>query len=225
VPGDALELFDLKWTQKLEFYCYDKPEEFRLALLPSQLRSVTLGNLKLLPRDLFECGTRVMPCLIDLRLEKIAFKGRLQDYLDCPKLKRLYLDQVEFSDSGTAIEDDKKTPKIPIPLSSSVSFSSIPELETLYVCNGKFDRKFADSLQSCPLLQRLSAKFCSIEDFIPSFKTAIADSKSFPSLKSLCIENSRKAEPWPQNAFARYCISQRPGLSVSSNDREFGNVL
>jgi hypothetical protein len=179
---------------------------------------MTLKNLKFDPGDLFEGGTRVMPYLIELRLGKITFKGRLQDYFDCPKLKRLYLNEVEFF-------DDNRASGMPEPLSSSVSFSSIPELETLYVRNGKFDVGLIDDLQSCPFLKHLSAKFCSIEEFIPSFKTAIADSQAFPSLKSLCIENSRKAKPWPQNTFAQYCVSQRPGLAVSSNDKEFGDVV
>jgi hypothetical protein len=103
--------------------------------------------------DLSEYGPHLMPYLIELRLRSITFEGRVQDYLDCRKLKRLYLDEVKFYDQETDIESDNNSCKMLLPLSSSVSFSSIPELESLYVRNGKFDGKLTDSLQSCPLLQ------------------------------------------------------------------------
>jgi hypothetical protein len=185
---------------------------------------MALEDLDFVSVDLSECGPHLMPYLIELRLRRITFEGRLQDYLDCPKLKRLYLDKVKFYDQETDIEGDNYSPKISMPLSSSVSFSSIPELETLYVRNGKFDGKLTSYLQSCPLLQHMSAESCSIEEFIPSFEAAIADSQAFPSLKSLCIQNSRTTNPWPQQTFARYCVSQHPGLAVSSNDRQFGDT-
>jgi hypothetical protein len=228
----VLEIFDLRWAEKLHFRCGDTGSfgtVFPTALLPSQLTNMTLNDIEFEFESLLGHGPRRMPRLTELRLEEISFEGRLQDYFDCPKLKKLYLNQVEFHSVRIAgdddhhndynqdyddDDDDSSSFGISVPLSSSISFPSIPELDYLYVCNGKLDGKLTDALQSCPLLQHLSTESCSVKYFIPSFTTAIADSRSLPSLKSLCIDNSWRAEPQSRKEFVQYCVNQRPGLAV-----------
>jgi hypothetical protein len=197
---------------------------FPTALLPSQLTNMTLNSIRFKSKSLLGRGPRLMPRLIELRLEEICFEGCLQDYFDCHKLKKLCLNQVEFYSVRTARDDDYHNDYddvydssffgMTMPLSSSISFPSIPELDYLSVCDEKLDDKLTDALQSCPLLQHLSVESCSVKDFIPSFTTAIADSRSLPSLKRLCIDNSWRAEPQSRKEFVQYCANQRPGLAV-----------
>jgi hypothetical protein len=164
---------------------------------------------------------KLMPHLIELRLKGVDFEGSLQDYLDCPKLKRLYMERVGFhppeNDTDDSTSRSESTNWSEMPFSSGISFPSIPELECLHILYGTLDDKLAAALQSCPLLQLLSAKSSSVEDFIPPFRNAMADSETFPSLKILCIDDSWRVESSLRREFARQCVSQRPGLFISAN--------
>jgi hypothetical protein len=211
-----LDLFDLRGVEKLEFWCVSKSEDFRMAFIPSGLTSMTLEHLEFNSNTLSGRGSQLMPHLIELSLVNSNIEGNLQRYLDCPKLKKLSLDQTAFVFPKNSTKDNTSSGKMP--LSSSILFPSIPKLECLDVCNVILDNNLIASLQSCPLLQYLSAEWCSIEDFIPSFTTAIADGKVFPSLKILCIDNSWKVESQSRRKFAQYCVSQRLGLAVSANN-------
>jgi hypothetical protein len=203
---------NLQWAEELKFGCFDTRRDFRIAFIPAQLTILSLNDVQFDSITLSGLGAQLMPRLIELRLEITTFHGRLKDYFHCPKLKRLYLTEVIFFALDEAIED--RTGGTEIPLSSAVSFDSIPELDTLYIDNERIDGELTGALQSCPLLKHLGIRSESIEEFTPSFKAAIADSLAFPSLKSLCIETSRQVEPWLEQPLARYCFSQRPGLTA-----------
>jgi hypothetical protein len=221
VYSEILGSFDLSGAEELQFYCMDSGNDLTIGSIPSQLMSLTLNGLEL---ELDSCamlvyGPQLMPHLLQLRLVESSFEGRLQDYLKCPKLKNLYLDQVNFytiTETG-AIEDD--TTPIDMPLSSSLSLSSIPELELLSIRRGVLDGEITTALQSCSLLHHLSANWCVIREFIPSFTSAIVDDKNFASLQSLCLVDCLCAEDLrSQKEFVRYCVSQRPGLTVRSDN-------
>jgi hypothetical protein len=223
-PSQSMGFFDFSGAKELFFSCLGPSDDFRMAFLSSQLTKLVLKDLEWDPDTLSGYESHLMPQLIELRLINFGIEGRFQDFLQCPKLKRLYLDRAEFFTPKKAEEDDEIT-LIETLLSHSISFRSLPELEGLYVRRGHLDGGVVGALQSCPLLQHLATDWCDIEEFIPSFTTAISDIKNFPALKSLCIDNSWRAEePWSRKEFAGYCAGQRAGLTVSSNDMGLGVV-
>jgi hypothetical protein len=221
-PGETLSFFDLDGAKELYFTCIGPSDNFRMAFIPSHLTVLILRSLDRNPDTFSEHGPNLMPELIELRLISLKFEGRFQDYIECPKLKKLYLDGVRFFAPVRGETEDDIT-LVEKTLSYSISFSSLPEFQRLYFRRGYIDGKIVSALQSCPLLQHISSDWCYVEEFVPTFTTAIADSKSFPVLNSLFINNSwRDEEPWSRKEFVQYCISQRPGLTVSSNDMGLG---
>jgi hypothetical protein len=216
-PSEVMGNLDLNRAESIHFSCIDSGYGFKTAFLPSGLTTLCLTDINFDSDTILGHGPQLLPHLIELRLVDSNFEGRLQDYLECPKLKNLYLESAEFMAVKELPTDDITL--VESSLSHPVSFPSFPELECLYVCGGEVDGEAVNALHSCPSLKHLTIRECRIEEFIPSFTTAIADSESFPALKSLCIDKYWSIEPWSQREFAHYCVSKRPGLAVSVKNR------
>jgi hypothetical protein len=158
-----------------------------------------------------------MPHLTDLGIVKSVMQGCLQDYFDCPKLNSLFLEKMGFY----TIENDEQGEPIGIIdtlFSESISFSSFPKLENLYLRWMVLDKGIPAALQPCLHLEQIHTQLCFIDSFIPTFTAAMADSKKLPALKRLHIQYALKGKGTGSlEEFAQICIGQRPGLTISGD--------
>jgi hypothetical protein len=223
-PAQVLHVVDLTGATDLSLSCKGFRDKLVPTLLPSQLTTLRLTDLLFESETLSPNVPHLMPHLVGLMIVDSIMQGRLQDYFDCPKLTSLFLEHVGFY----SIETDEKGEPINIidvPFSESVSFSSLPELENLYLRSMGLDEKLPAALQPCLHLEQIHTQFCFIGNFLPSFAAAMADSKKLPALKSLHLECPlRVKEPWSLEKFTRECVNHRPGLTISVEDAVSGGA-
>jgi Leucine-rich repeat (LRR) protein len=224
VPSEVLGILDLTEAVNLGLSFKGFRDYLEANSIPSQLTTLRLSHVSLGPDTPLAHNPQLMPHLIGFMITDSLVQDRLQDYLLCPKLKSLYLDQVGFY----TIEKNQPAALITLvdaPLSHSASFPSLPGLESLYLRCMELDDKLPAALQSCPLLQRISTQFCVINDFARSFTTTITDSKNLPALEGLRIDSPFEVEEsWSLEEFALGCIRRRPELTVYSDDMVFGDA-
>jgi hypothetical protein len=219
IPGEAMNFLDLKGAKDLSFSCKNGGLGFKMEFLPSQLTTMILDDFEIDSESLLTGGPHLMPCLIELTLLDLEIEGRIQDYLSCPNLKYLVMENTQFY-----LPEGSEECSIPgkMPLASSIFH--FPKLEHLSIRSMTIDDKLTASLQYCPLLRHLNILWCPTDDFIPSFISILTDDKTLPSLENLHIRRLKGDKISLHKVFGRICVGLRPGLVVSIDDFTFGGA-
>jgi hypothetical protein len=163
-----------------------------------------------------------LPCLNTLSFEDVIFTDLIRKFFHCPKLRNLRhsisFDE-EDNDTTTEGHDSRYKAAIRDHLDETF-FEETPVLVSISIQGITLDDDLRSTIASCPVLHSLEITDCGIRKFIQPFLENLQDTKYFPSLERLCIDDS-----WPANfnmscdEFAAHCRSKRPGIYFSGNGR------
>jgi hypothetical protein len=219
---NVLTFFNLENAESLDFNCEGVLDETMLAAVPTQLNHLTLSAFVYCVRSPASLKPLVMPQLTSLTLTYTTFIGHMQEYFNFPKLKSLHLEYVRFITSNDPVSREEQAIMTAKSLSNEQLFRGIPKLELLTLSQMPVDEILTSTLKSCPVLRELIVDKCPAEVFLSTLIPSLTDSKSFPSLGTLKVNNSWSDKlPFSFTGFVKYCSKQRPGMFVLGNGRAY----
>jgi hypothetical protein len=217
---DVLKAFDLKDADSIKFTGIRWPPSPVDSLLPSQLTQLSLGNVTFSSSLLRNLLPHCLPHLIILELEDVDFQEPIGRYLQCPKIKRLCYTASIYDPIFHSMSPYRRSKTAVWERLDEAFFRDTPNLGTLSLRGTSLDAIPTVILQNLPLLENLVVENCRLGTFISSFLEFLQDTRCFPTLKSLYVDDSWPVEcdmSFPE--FVTNCIDRRPEIQVSGNGR------
>jgi hypothetical protein len=216
-------LYDFSTANSIHFFSTNYPMDRFLAPIPTQLTTLQLKNVVFTPNSLPTGQRHSLPCLTTLLFENVVLSGPMRRYFYCPRLERLYY-LITFDELviNTTIEGCKDPYKLPVHQTIDETFcKEMSALVDVSLRGTTMDDALRSTLASCPHLNILEIQDCRIEKFIGPFLENLQDTKYFPSLGRLIINDSWPAKPdILYEEFMAQCSSKRPSIYISGNGRE-----
>jgi hypothetical protein len=228
VTVDLFASLDLSAADSISFLSVDYPAKRLFAPIPSQLTKLEL-SLVIFTLDSLPGGQRhSLPCLTSLALEEVIFIGPVRKFFHCPRLEKLrYVASPDETEGSPTVEGYKDHYMAPIEeVLDEAFFRETPVLSSIFLHATALCDDLKSSLGSCPVLHSLEILDCPLEGFIEPFLENLQDTKYFPSLQRLCIDDS-----WPTkfdmsyDEFAARCRSEQPGICVFSSGKQGWDYL
>jgi hypothetical protein len=219
---DLFASLDLSAADSVSFFCMGYSTKPLFSPIPNQLTELQL-SLVILRLDSLPSGQRhFLPSLTSLSLSEVIFIGPVRKFFHCPKLEKLrYVASTEGVEGPTTLEGFKRLYMAPIEeILDEIFFRDTPSLSSIFLHATALSDDLKASLGSCPVLRSLEILDCPLEKFIQPFLENLQDTKYFPSLQRLCIDDSWPTEfDMSYDEFAVRCRSARPGICVFSSGK------
>jgi hypothetical protein len=226
VTGDLFASLDLSAAESISFICIDYPPKPFSAPIPNQLTELRL-SLLIFKLDSLPSGQRhSLPSLTSLSLEEVIFIGPVSKFFHCPKLEKLrYVASAEGMEDSVTLEGYKNHYMAPIEeVLDEAFFRETPSLLSIFLQATALCDDLKTSLGSCPVLHNLEVLDCRLKKFAQLFLENLQDMNYFPSLQSLCIDDSWPAKlDMSYDEFAARCRSERPDICVFSSGKHGWN--
>ncbi|PVG01810.1 hypothetical protein CPB86DRAFT_812085 [Serendipita vermifera] len=214
-PTSFLQPLVFQKLESLQFInSYALRATLDLGLIPSTLTELALKKVTIIGQgDDASTQPRCFPNLTTLKISYSGIRGLLRHHLVLPKLKNLYLKQIQQW-SGTV--------RRKFCLSNEPFLHESSQFELLSLQRVTLDDNLAQVLPQCSRLHYLKISHCNTDDFLPSFVTNLTYGGAFPALQILHIKNSWTTE---QSlgfiGLVELCVRTRPAVEVSGNGEYF----
>jgi hypothetical protein len=213
---DLIDVIDFSHIQSLYFSCETLNTGLSLTFIPVQLIELHLKDIPL-TSDVLPSQAYYLPQLQSLKLESVRIEGALGMYIKLPKLKHLDLDRVWYLPLKNKTEDGHDvagTSLVDAP--HLVSLEGFPDLEIFSFEGSRLARGIVEKIRRYSKLTHFSMGGIDHEEFFSSFLEALADNRSFPSLKRFDFHRGSWKEQWSLSAndFIELCGLKRPFMDI-----------